>query len=98
LLNLSRNRLRILTGPLTGHFCLKWRLFCDRCKQLCTSCFNKLFLKFSIYLDSLYYWIWWLTIMFIRFWLWLFFILLVDTNIECHCDSVKFDTHHCYYW
>jgi hypothetical protein len=23
LLNLSRNRLRILTGPLTGHFCLK---------------------------------------------------------------------------
>jgi len=33
LLNLSRNQLRILTGPLTGHFCLKGGLFCDRCKQ-----------------------------------------------------------------
>jgi len=33
LLNLSRNQLRILTGPLTGHFCLKGHLFCDRCKQ-----------------------------------------------------------------
>jgi hypothetical protein len=33
LLNLSRNQLRILTGPLTGHFCLKGCLLCDRCKQ-----------------------------------------------------------------
>ena len=33
LLNLSRKQLRILTGPLTGHCCLKGHLFCDRCKQ-----------------------------------------------------------------
>jgi hypothetical protein len=42
LLNLSRNKLRIMTGLLTGHFCLKGQLFklglvkspeCDTCKQ-----------------------------------------------------------------
>jgi len=33
LLTLSRNLLRILTGPLTGHFFMKGHLFCDRCKQ-----------------------------------------------------------------
>jgi len=33
LLNLSRNQLRILAGPLTGCFCLKGRLFCDGYKQ-----------------------------------------------------------------
>jgi len=33
LLNLSRNQLRILTGPLTGCFCLKGCLFCDGYKQ-----------------------------------------------------------------